>query len=95
MKQYWVYIVASTSRRTYIGVTSNLEQRIWQHRTRYFKGHTSLYHKHHLVFVEEFTWIDDAIARERQLKRWSQAKKVALIEASNPEWTDLAADWFE
>ncbi len=93
-KQYVVYIVASKTRRTYIGITSNLEQRIWQHRNRVFDGHTSRYHKHRLVWFEDYPMVDDAIAREKQLKGWSAAKKATLIERKNPEWVDLAADWF-
>jgi putative endonuclease len=94
VERYWVYIVASKTRRTYIGMTSNLEQRIRQHRTGHFDGHTSQYNKHRLVLIEEYQWVHDAIARERQLKTWSQGKKHALIEAPNPSWDDLAADWF-
>jgi putative endonuclease len=93
-KQYFVYIVASRTRRTYIGITSNLEQRLWQHRHRVADGHSKRYHKDRLVWFEEFPMVDDAIAREKQLKRWSAAKKVTLIERENPDWVDLAADWF-
>lgn len=94
MKQYVVYIVASTTRRTYIGITSDLEQRVWQHRTGTFDGHTRQYHKHRLVWFEEFPMVDDAIAREKQLKRWPAAKKIILIERENLGWIDLAAGWF-
>jgi len=94
VKRHWVYVVASKTRRTYIGMTSDLLQRIWQHRTGHFGGHTSQHHKHRLVLIEEYQWVHDAIAREKQLKNWSQAKKHALIEASNPDWNDLAAEWF-
>jgi putative endonuclease len=93
-KQYFVYIVASKTRRTYIGITSNLEQRIWQHQHRIADGHTKRYHKHRLVWFEAYPMVDDAIAREKQLKRWSAAKKATLIERGNPDWTDLAEVWF-
>jgi putative endonuclease len=67
---YYVYIVASKTRRTYIGVTSNLEQRVSQHRTGTYDGHTRQYKKHHLVYFEDFQWVHDAIAREKELKGW-------------------------
>jgi putative endonuclease len=94
MKQYFVYIMASYSRTTYIGVTSNLEQRVWQHKTGVFDGHTSKYNQHRLVYVEEFQWVHDAIGREKQLKGWGRPKKVALIETMNPRWIDLSAEWY-
>jgi putative endonuclease len=93
-KQYFVYIVASKTQRTYIGVTSNLEQRVWQHRTGTFDGRTRKYRKHRLVYLEEFVWVQDAIAREKQLKGWTARKKAFLIETVNPDWDDLSAGWF-
>jgi putative endonuclease len=94
MKQYFVYIMASFSRKTYVGITSNLERRVWQHKTGEFGGHTSKYRKHRLVYMEEYQWVNDAIAREKQLKGWDRQKKVALIELLNPDWDDLSAGWY-
>ncbi len=86
--------MASPSRKTYIGVTAELERRVWEHRTKQTDGHTKRYNKVLLVYVEEFAHIEDAIAREKQLKNWSSAKKAALVERENPQWLDLGAEWF-
>ena len=92
--RYWVYLLASRSRVLYVGVTSDLERRIHQHKTNAIVGFTSRYQVHHLVHLEECNRIEDAIAREKQIKGWARAKKIALIEAENPEWVDLAESWF-
>ena len=87
----FVYILTNkTNSVLYTGVTSNLEQRIWQHRTGYFKNaFTSQYHVTKLVFYEQFLSIEDAIAREKQIKSGSRKKKIELINKRNPEWDDL------
>ena len=92
---YWVYIVSNNTRSTlYIGVTSELEGRVWQHRSGAKPGSFSQrYHCVHLVYHEHFREIRDAIAREKQLKGWRREKKEALIATLNPNWDDLAADW--
>jgi putative endonuclease len=90
---YWVYIMASWSRVLYIGVTSDIEGRLYEHRTEDPRSFTSRYRVHRLVYIEEYTWVDDAIAREKQLKTWRRSKKVALIESENPEWIDLSKEW--
>jgi putative endonuclease len=90
---YYVYILASKSRTLYIGVTNNLEARIRQHRSGAFGGFTSDYNVHRLVYYERFTWVQMAIGREKQLKRWRREKKVFLIERENPTWEDLSAEW--
>ena len=91
---YFVYILASLSRRLYIGVTSNLHRRVWQHRTGHFSGFTSEYRIYSLVYFETATDVRSAIAREKELKGWRRAKKVALIEQDNLGWRDLASGWF-
>jgi putative endonuclease len=93
---YWVYIVSNNTRSTiYIGVTSELRVRIWQHRTGGKPGSFSQhYHCGHLVYHEHYREVRDALAREKQLKRWRREKKNALIATLNPHWDDLAADWF-
>ena len=93
-RQYFVYIMASVRRTLYIGVTSNLERRVYEHKQGLAKGFTSRYHVGRLVHVEDFANVDDAIAREKQLKRWSRSKKVALIERENAEWRDLSVGWY-
>ena len=92
-KQFFVYLLASKKGGVlYVGVTSQLLTRIWQHRNDIIIGFTSRYHVHRLVYVEAFASADDAIAREKQLKRWRRAWKITLIEADNPEWRDLYDD---
>jgi len=91
--RYYVYILASKSRVLYIGVTNNLTARILQHRSGEIGGFTSDYRVDRLVYYEQHAWIQRAIAREKQLKRWRREKKVWLIEGENPTWEDLAADW--
>lgn len=86
----WVYILASRNRRLYIGVTSDLQRRWVEHRTGIKSRFPSQYQMTRLVFVKEAPSITDAIAREKQLKGWVRRKKVALIERSNPTWSDLA-----
>jgi putative endonuclease len=90
MKLYYVYILASINRVLYIGVTGNFEARLMEHRTKkYPRSFTAQYNVTILVYVEEYTRIQDAIVREKQLKGWRRSKKVALIEARNPSWKEL------
>lgn len=86
---YFVYILSSNSRVLYIGVTNDLERRVLEHRERRPGSFTTKYNVHRLVHVEVFGGIRDAIAREKQLKRWTRDRKIALIEAENPGWRDL------
>lgn len=88
-----VYILASRRNGTlYIGVTSNLVQRIWQHRNDATDGFTQRYAVHLLAYFEMHTSMPDAILREKQLKKWNRQWKLRLIESANPEWRDL---WLE
>ena len=87
---YWVYITASQKRGTiYIGVTSDLPHRATQHRDGALPGFTERYGAKRLVYFEAFDDVTAAIAREKQLKHWLRAWKIALIERDNPEWRDL------
>ena len=89
-----VYMLASQVRGTiYIGVTSHLAQRLYQHRNDLLPGFTSQHRVHRLVWAEFLDSMPLAIAREKQLKRWHRAWKINLIEAANPDWRDLAVDW--
>jgi putative endonuclease len=91
MKLYYVYILASLRRILYIGVTGDLEKRLAYHRTMVNpNAFTARYGITRLVHAEEFTEVDQAIAREKELKGWRRAKKVRLIERDNPHWGDLA-----
>ena len=90
----YVYILASGFKRLYIGVTSAIEQRIFDHKNGKFpSSFTSRYNINQLVYFERFTDIRSAIAREKQLKRWSRIKKIRLIVSMNPDWVDLSAEW--
>ncbi len=87
---YYVYILASRNNSTiYVGVTNNLERRIYEHKNELFEGFTKRYHIHKLVYFEETTDVNSAIAREKQIKSWSRARKNALIEQLNPQWEEL------
>ena len=91
MKLYYVYILASIKRVLYVGITSEFERRIAEHKSRkYPSSFTSQYNVTRLVYVEEYTRAEDAIAREKQMKRWRRSKKVTLIEQMNPAWADLS-----
>ena len=77
----------------YIGVTSNLPKRIYEHRNGLVDGFTRKYNVYKLVYYEETTYMQSALEREKQLKKWSRAKKNALIVQMNPTWRDLSEDW--
>jgi putative endonuclease len=93
MKQYAVYIMASKSKTLYIGVTGNLEQRVYQHKNKMIEGFTSKYNTDRLVYFELTSDVVPAIEKEKQIKGWTRAKKIALIETTNPTWQDLSETW--
>ncbi len=89
-KRGTVYILASRRNGAlYVGVTSDLPQRIWMHKQGVIEGFTKEYGVHRLVYVEEHDDIRDAITREKRLKKWNRAWKIRLIEEANPGWRDL------
>ena len=90
---FYVYILASKSNVIYTGMTNNLEFRVWQHKTKQHPGFTARYNVDRLVWWEHHQYVNNAIAREKQIKAWTRAKRIALIEAENPEWADLASGW--
>jgi putative endonuclease len=90
---YYTYIMASRTRVLYIGVTNNLERRVWQHKNGICKGFSKEYRCHSLVWFERYVSPLSAIAREKQLKGWRRSKKISLIEQKNLGWDDLSADW--
>ncbi len=94
MKQYYVYIIASRSRTIYIGVTNNLERRVYEHKHKLVLGFTSKYNINRLVYYEQTNDIHVAIRREKELKGWIRARKTALIESTNPTWQDLSEEWY-
>jgi len=90
MKQPCVYILTNKKEGVlYIGVTSNLVQRIWQHRNNQVEGFTQKYNAHTLVYYELYEDMELAITREKQLKTWNRDWKIRLIEKENPKWNDL------
>jgi putative endonuclease len=90
MKQPCVYILASKQIGTlYVGVTSDLVSRVWQHKNDLVEGFTKRYRVHNLVWYELHSSMDSAIAREKDIKRWQRRWKIQLIEEANPEWKDL------
>ena len=95
MRQYYVYILTNKKQGVlYTGVTNNLERRMYEHKNKLIPGFASKYHLKKLVYFEETTDVNAAIAREKQIKGWLRKKKVALIESDNPEWDDLSEEWY-
>jgi putative endonuclease len=91
-----VYLMTSGRNGTlYLGVTSDLGSRVWQHKNGVFEGFSSKYGCHSLAWYEPHASMPEAIAREKQLKRWRRAWKLALIEEANPTWRDLSEGWFD
>lgn len=93
--QYYIYILASQKNGTlYIGVTNDLERRVLDHKQKINEGFTSKYDVTRLVYFESFQYINDAILREKRLKKWNRQWKINLIEEENREWNDLSEDWY-
>ena len=94
-RRYYVNLLSNRTRTLYVGVTNDLQQRINEHKNRLMEGFTKRYHLNYLVYFEETTDVSVAIAREKQIKSWRRAKKIDLIESSNPQWKDLSLNWYE
>jgi putative endonuclease len=93
--QYYIYILASQKNGTlYIGVTNNIERRVLEHKEKINEGFSSRYNISRLVYFETFQYINDAILREKRLKKWNRQWKINLIEEENKEWNDLSEDWY-
>ena len=89
---YYVYFLTSSNNSAlYIGVTNDLERRIEEHRSGLIPGYTQKYNCHKLVYFEEYSDVNEAISREKQLKKWSRSKKNDLVNKINPEWNELLA----
>jgi len=94
--QYYLYILTNKKNGTlYIGVTNNLERRLYEHKNKLVEGFTNKYGLVTLVYFETFQYVKDAIAREKNMKKWKRQWKINLIEEENSDWKDLAHDWFE
>jgi len=93
-RRLFVYILTNKSGTLYTGVTNDLERRMYEHRNHVVSGFSARYLVDRLVYFEEHNDADTAISREKQIKGWLRRKKIALVESVNPDWRDLAADWF-
>ena len=92
---YYTYITASRSHTLYVGVTGDLHRRVFEHKWREHAGFTARYRCDRLVWFERHQDVNVAIAREKELKGWRRAKKLALIEGANPAWADLSREWYD
>ena len=93
-RRYYVYLFSNRTRTLYVGVTNDLQRRIYEHKSRLVEGFTKRYYLNYLVYFEETTDVASAIAREKQIKSWRRAKKIDLMESTNPQWKDLSLEWY-
>jgi len=93
--EFHAYIMASRKRVLYVGMTNDLQRRVYEHRKHLVPGFTARYNVDRLVYFERFRDAYSAIRREKQIKGWLRSKKIGLVESMNPDWTDLAASWFD
>ena len=92
--QYYVYILSNKKNGTlYIGMTNDLERRVFEHKNELIEGFSKKYELKKLVYFETFQYVTDAITREKRMKKWKRQWKINLIEEKNPNWNDLAFDW--
>jgi len=95
MKQYYVYLLASEQNGTlYTGITSDLKKRIWEHKNNIIKSFTKKYDVHNLVYYEIHGDVEQALLREKKIKKWRRTWKLKLIESMNPKWEDLYDELF-
>ncbi|WP_250437035.1 GIY-YIG nuclease family protein [Hanstruepera flava] len=92
--QYYLYILSNKYKGTiYIGVTNDLERRVFEHKNKLVEGFTKKYGLNKLMYFESFQYVNDAIKREKNMKKWKRQWKINLIEVDNPDWDDLSKDW--
>ena len=93
-KTYYVYLITNWNNKVlYIGVTNNLERRLYEHKNKLIKGFTEQYNINKLVYFEQSNSIESAITREKEIKKWRREKKNALVESTNDKWKDLSEQW--
>ena len=93
-KTYYVYLVTNWNNKVlYIGVTNNLERRLYEHKNKLVKGFTEKYNVNKLVYFEQSSDIESAITREKEIKKWRREKKNNLVESVNKKWNDLSKQW--
>ena len=95
MKTYYVYIMGSKSGTLYVGVTSKLKKRVYEHKNHLIPGFTDRYDINKLLYFETIGDATSSIKREKQIKAWRRGKKVKLIDSINPQWNDLSEDWYD
>ena len=88
-RSFWVYVLASRIGTFYIGVTNDLVRRVYEHRSKFVPGFTRKYRVDRLIYFEQFSTAEEAIRREKPMKKWNRQWKIQLIEKSNPNWDDL------
>jgi putative endonuclease len=93
MKTYYIYILSNKTGTLYTGMTSNLERRIYEHKNGLIDGFTKKYSISRLIYFEETSDVQTALAREKQIKKWGRAKKLDLVRSVNPEFEDLSENW--
>ena len=93
-KTYYVYLITNWNNQVmYIGVTNNLERRLYEHKNKLIKGFTEKYNINKLVYFEQTNDIESAITREKEIKKWRREKKNSLVESANKQWEDLSKQW--
>ncbi|MFC1636864.1 GIY-YIG nuclease family protein [Planctomycetota bacterium] len=95
MKTFYVYIMGSKTGTLYVGMTSNIKRRVFEHKNHLMPGFTDMYNIDRLLCFEVIGDPDSAIGREKQIKAWRREKKVALIDSMNVAWNDLSEGWYE
>ena len=95
MRQYYVCIMTNRPRTLYIGVTNDLERRVYEHKSELAEGFTKRYRINRLVYFDTTTSVEGAITREKVIKGWRRSKKINLIEQTNPAWKDLSDAWYD
>ena len=95
MNTYYLYIMVSKTGTLYVGFTSDIKERVYQHKNHLLPGFTDKYNVERLVYIETFGEAFAGIRREKQIKAWRREKKVRLIDSTNPKWDDLSAEWYE
>ena len=94
-RNFYVYIMSNLAGITYVGMTNDIARRVSEHKRGALPGFARKHGTKKLVYYEDFQYVEDAIAREKQIKSWRKEKKRALIRELNPKWDDLSAGWFE
>ncbi|HWW16663.1 MAG TPA: GIY-YIG nuclease family protein [Candidatus Dormibacteraeota bacterium] len=92
-RRYFVYVTANASKRLYTGMTNSIRRRVREHELKLTPGYAAQYNITRLVYFESFEDVRNAIEREKQIKAWTRAKRLALVESTNPKWDDLSREW--